>query len=446
MAQRAQRLIDAAKNSPLPEGTYAVGAGLLVAGLTAYGFQILTFRELTESQYAALNGLWILIFIVTPGLFQPIEQEVSRALASRRSQGLGGAPLVKRASFLGAIFAAVAIVITLIVSPKLISNLFHDDSALLIGLLISIVAYYVMFLTRGTLSGNGRFGSYGLLNGAEGAVRMLFVVALVILGASTPGPYGIALAVPPLIAVGIALSRERNLMQPGPPAPYSELSNALGWLLAASIIAQALSYSPALAAQLLADGDAQHDLAGKFIAGFYIARIPILLFQAVQAALLPKLAGLAGSGQHDDFRSGLRRLVVIVLCLAAVGTIGGFTLGGFAGEILFGDKFVLSNRDLGLLALGSGMFILALTLAQGMIALRAYRGTVAAWALGLLTMLGVTASLNDLFLRSEMGFVTGSAVAAGVMGVLLVARMRKGLPEATVDDLVEVIEHETLEI
>ena len=36
------------------------------------------------------------------------------------------------------------------------------------------------------------------------------------------------------------------------------------------------------------------------------------------------------------------------------------------GELLFGkDKFILGNRDLGLLALGSGAFILALTLAQG---------------------------------------------------------------------------------
>ena len=40
MASRAQRLVDAAKSN-VPEGTYAVGAGLLIAGVTAYGFQIL---------------------------------------------------------------------------------------------------------------------------------------------------------------------------------------------------------------------------------------------------------------------------------------------------------------------------------------------------------------------------------------------------------------------
>ena len=37
--------------------------------------------------------------------------------------------------------------------------------------------------------------------------------------------------------------------------------------------------------------------AADFIVGFFIARIPILLFQAIQAALLPKLAALVRRGQ-----------------------------------------------------------------------------------------------------------------------------------------------------
>ena len=45
---RAQRLIDTAKRS-LPEGTFVVGLGLLVSGLTAYGFQILSFRALSKA-------------------------------------------------------------------------------------------------------------------------------------------------------------------------------------------------------------------------------------------------------------------------------------------------------------------------------------------------------------------------------------------------------------
>jgi hypothetical protein len=78
MQQRAQRLIEAARKLPVPEGTYAVGLGLMISGITAYGFQILAFKGLTKSEYAALNGLWILVFVVAPGFFLPLEQEVGR--------------------------------------------------------------------------------------------------------------------------------------------------------------------------------------------------------------------------------------------------------------------------------------------------------------------------------------------------------------------------------
>src|SRR5437773_407560 len=53
MSHRAQRLIEAARKLPVPEGTYAVGLGLLISGITAYGFQILAFKGLTKSESAA---------------------------------------------------------------------------------------------------------------------------------------------------------------------------------------------------------------------------------------------------------------------------------------------------------------------------------------------------------------------------------------------------------
>src|SRR4051812_50031844 len=105
MSQRAQKLIEAARKLPVPEGTYAVGLGLLISGITAYGFQILAFKGLTKSEYAALNGLWILVFVVAPGFFLPLEQEVGRAVADRRSRHVGGGPVVRKAAFAGTILA-----------------------------------------------------------------------------------------------------------------------------------------------------------------------------------------------------------------------------------------------------------------------------------------------------------------------------------------------------
>jgi O-antigen/teichoic acid export membrane protein len=442
VAARAQRFIEAARK-PVPEGTYAIGAGLLIAGLSAYAFQILSYRQLSKAEYNALNGLWVMVFVVAPGFFQPLEQEVARALAHRRAQGIGGAPLVKRAAVLGGILAGAVALASIIGAKPLIDELFHGNGPLLIGLLFAIVSYYLAHMTRGTLSGNGRFGPYGVMHGSEGIVRVLMCAALVVVGVSTPGWYGLALALPPFFAVAISLRGQHGLLQPGPSAPYSELSNALGWLLLGSVLAQALSYAAFIGATLLAT-DAQKDLVGDFIAGLFMARIPILLFQAVQAALLPKLAAHAGAGRHQDFRSGLRKLVMIVLGVGLLGIVGGFAVGSTAGRILFGQKFVLSSRDVGLLAAGSAGFILALTLAQGLIALRAYREAAAAWVIGIAVFIAVTALGNDLLLRVELAFAFGSAAAAVAMGGFLLLRMRRGVPADV--DLVEVIEHEPLEI
>jgi hypothetical protein len=446
VAQRAQRLVNAAKRSPLPEGTYAIGAGLVIVGLSAYGFQILAARQLSDSEYAALNGLWAMVFVVAPGFFQPLEQEVSRALAHRRALGIGGGPLVKRAAVLGGILAGAVALLSLIFAPRLIDELFHGETLLLAALLLALASYYLAHTTRGTLSGNGRFGPYGMMHASEGCLRLGFCVVLFAAGVGTPFLYGLALALPPFGAIGISLRGQHGLMRPGPVAPYSELSSALSLLLLGSVLAQLLSYGSFLAANLLAEPD-QKDLVGKFITGLFIARIPILLFQAVQAALLPKLAHLAGEGRHADFRTGMRKLVLIVVALGAVGVVAGATIGPLAGEILFGkDKFILGHRDLALLAAGSAGFILALTLAQGLIALRGYAAAAISWFVGIVAFVAVTAAGNDLFLRVELGFVAGAAVAAAAMGTCLIVRSRGGVPADAAEELVENIPHEPLEI
>src|SRR5439155_11004059 len=101
----------AAKKLPVPEGTWAIGAGLIVVGLSAYGFQILAAKRLSNDDFNSLNVLWAMVFVLTPGLFQPLEQEVGRAVSARRARGEGGGPLVRRAALLGGMLAVgVAIV------------------------------------------------------------------------------------------------------------------------------------------------------------------------------------------------------------------------------------------------------------------------------------------------------------------------------------------------
>ena len=447
MAQRAQRSLEAAKKA-VPEGTFAVGIGLAVTGIATYGFFIACARGLSEKDYAAvIGGLWPLVFVVAPGCFLPLEQEVGRALAHRRALHIGGGPVVRRAAIAALWGTAGLLLLTLLFSGVLRENLFKGVGGLVICFAIALVTCAAQHLTRGTLSGNGRFGPYGVILGAEGIIRLLPAVILWFAGVTNPVAYGLCLAIPPALASALALRKQHGLVEPGPQSPWSELSSNLGYLLSGSVLAQGLSYAPILIATVLATS-AQHAEVAAFVSGFFLARVPIILFQAVQAALLPKLARLAGAGEHEDFKNGLRKLVLIVIAVGVIGVVGALVLGSWAVKIFF-DK-TISGGELAMLAAGSGAFILALTLAQALIALMGHAKATVSWAIGIvfgaIALVAMSAADVELFLRVELAFLFACLGCAAVMAVLLVRQMRAGVPAESVERLLEGIEHEPLEI
>jgi len=444
--QRAQALVAAL---PLPDGTLAVGVGLVVSGITTYLFQILAFRGLSKPDYGALNALWVFVFVLAPGIFLPVEQEVGRALAARRAHGIGGAPVIRRAGVIGLIFATSLGLATIVLAltTSVVDNLFAGNAGLVICLVVALFTFGFELLARGAFAGVGAFGAYGVSMGAEGIIRLLPCIVLVAIGSTDPLGFGLCLAIPPALATLVALRGQRGkLMIPGPSAPWSELSTNLGLLLGGSMLAQVLSYAPFLGAQLLAT-PGERTAVADFIVGLFLSRIPILLFQAVQAALLPRLAAQVSAGQTADFRRGMRNLLFVVSGIGLVGVVGGATLGPTVGHILFGSKFELGNLDLALLAAGSGLFILALTLSQGLIALNALSQVLASWLVGVVMFVVATlVSSNDLFTRVEIGSIVGAGAAAATMGAMFVWRLRKGIDNTSLAALVEQIEHEPIEI
>jgi O-antigen/teichoic acid export membrane protein len=390
----------------------------------------------------------VFVFVLAPGIFLPVEQEVGRAIAARRARGIGGAPVAQRAGILGLAFAIALGLATVVVATttSLVDNLFAGNTGLVVCLVFALFTFGFELLARGVFAGAGAFGAYGVSMGAEGVIRLLPCIGLAAAGVTDPLWYGLCLALPPAFATLVAMRGQHGLLRPGPQAPWSELSANLGYLLGGSLLAQVLSYAPFLGAQLLATPGEKSAVA-DFIVGLFLSRIPILLFQAVQAALLPRLAALVSSGQNDQFRDGMRKLVMVVIGIGVLGVIGGATLGPFVGKLLFGSKFELGSMDVALLAAGSGLFILALTLAQGLIALNGHARAMVAWLFGLVAFVAVTAvASNDLFLRVELGSIAGAGVSAAAMAVQFRLRLREGIGDASLASLVEQIEHEPLEI
>lgn len=412
--------------NPLPDGTVTVAAGLIVNGITAYAFLAVAGRTLGPEANEPLAVLWAMIYLVGPGFFLPLEQEVSRALANRWAQGLGAGPLVRQAGLFGTGLAAVLLVAIATSAGLLLEQLFDDQWLLVVGFALAVFGYAIVHLARGTLAGLGRFQGYSRYYVAENSLRLVGGVVLALIGVATAGPFGLVVGVTPYLALAIALRGEHDLASPGPPAPWGELSGALTSLLAASVLTAFLLYAGPVAVQLLAD-ESQSGEASRFLAGLTIARVPVFLFQAVQAALLPKLSALAGAGRFHEFRQRLSRLLLWVAAIALIGVVGAFVLGPALIRLLFGPDFVIGRVDIALLALSSGAFMLAVALGQALIALDGQSQVAIGWLLGVVTFLAVTAAGDDLLLRVEMGLVAGSTVAAVVIGGLAAARLRHRL-------------------
>ncbi|HKE72596.1 MAG TPA: hypothetical protein VKB57_03235 [Acidimicrobiales bacterium] len=413
--------------------------------MSAYGFLFVADKALSKTEYSPLGALWSLVFLAGPGLFLPLEQEISRALAERRARGAGGFPVVRMAATLGVGLGLGVLVLLIVTAPWTVEHLFDGQILLLVGLALGLAGALCGHLTRGAMSGTGNFKGYGTYIGADGFIRVLGAIACAVIGFNTAGPFGIAVGIAGLIAVPVALRVQRPKLEEGPEAKLAEVGSALSLLLVASLCAFALMNIGPVLVKLLANDD-QAEAAGRFVNGVVIARIPLFLFQAVQASLLPKLSTLAHSGQIRDFRSGLRRLLIAVGGLALLGTLVGVFLGPFIVEIMFPEAD-LGARTMGLLAAGAGLYMLAMACAQALIALGGHRDQAIGWAAGCVALaITVVFVSHDLFFRVEVALLVGSAMSLAMMAALLVRRLaRRGPLRIREGDLIEAMHEIAIE-
>jgi O-antigen/teichoic acid export membrane protein len=406
-----------AERNPLPSGAVTVGIGLLLAGVCTYAFLAIAGHALTAVRYSAFASFWALLFVVAPGIFLPLEQELARAISARRARGDGGGPVVRRVAIIGGAFLLVLVVGALIGFGPIDSHLLGGDGVLMVALLLGLTAYCSEHVGRGTLSGNSRFRSYGILLGSEGVYRVAFCAALALSHVTGPGPYGLALVAGSFAAVITAVARERGLLAPGSHSSNAEVTTALGSLLVASLATQFMFNGGTVVVQLLASPSEQR-AAGTFLNGRVLAFVPLFLFQAVTAALLPRLSALHSRAALAEFQRTLLRLLMFVAALGAVAIAGVLVLGPTLLRLVFGPNFLLSRQDLALLAASCVALMAAQALGQGLIARASYRGVVAGWLVGVAAFFAVVVAVHPLLLRVELGLVVGGLAAAAVLGAL----------------------------
>jgi O-antigen/teichoic acid export membrane protein len=417
--------INVQERTPLPEGTIPVGIALLIAGVATYAFfKVGTVAVGGADEFAPIASMWFAVFALAPGFFLPLEQELGRALSHRRAIGEGGRPVVRKVVGLGGILVAIVTLCILALSPLIATSYFDGDWFMVVALIAAFAAYAPAHMARGVCSGSGRFREYAVIMGSDGIVRIVLCVALAVVGVSAVGAYGLAIAISPLFAVAYVYQRKGLRTDPGPPAELREVTPNLGWLLIGSVCAATLLNAGPIAASLLAP-EGSDELITAFSYGVLLSRIPLFLFQAVQAALLPRLSRQAARREFSEFRSGLRRLMVVVLAVGLIGTIGAFVLGPWALRLVYDVD--LSGRTLAMLSLSSAVYMLALATAQAVIALQGHALVALGWVIGVVTfLLGTWLSADEVFRRIEMGLVLSSLAALAAFSLGLRHRLRVG--------------------
>ena len=428
--------------APVPEGTISVAVGLFINGISTYVFFKIGQQALGQDGFKPIVTMWFIAFALVPGFFLPIEQETSRALAHRRALGQGGLPIIKRIIPLAAIILGGLLIALAIAARSATGNLFESNSAVTLALLFMLLTYAPMHIARGLSSGQGKFSNYALIIGLDGTIRVGVCAALWLAGVDSTGVFAVAVGLSPIVGVVIVALRGDLRLTDGPPASWSEITPNLGWLLLGSLFAAALVNAGPITVDILGSNEPAA-VVTRFGNAVIFARVPLFLFQAVQAALLPKLARLAAQRDMVEFRSGLRRLILLVVGVGVVGTIGAFAIGPWVLELVYEGG--IDHRTMGLLALASAIYMLALALAQAVIALHGHAAVAYGWILGFVTFVGVAwLSSDDLYLRVELALVASSLVSLVMFAVVAKQKLDAG-SSTDVDSMIEALTERPLD-
>lgn len=407
----------------------------MVNGIATYAFLVVARRALGDAAYGGLAVLWGLVYILGPGLFQPLEQEIARATANRASRDEGSAPVLRQATRIGLVQLLLVEVAVATAWPLGLDGLLDHKVSLLVALMLSLACFMGAECVRGVLSGRHEFSRYRSYFAAEGSSRLLLAGALAIFGVTAVGAYATAIAVAFAVAAVVAVGSLRPFVNPGPPAPLGEVTHALGWLLVASL-SEAFLLNVGPVAMEIIGSDLGQEAPGVFLNGLIISRVPLFFFQAVRAALLPNLARLAGDDDLSGFRNLQLRLVAAVTGVAASAVVVMALVGPWLVNFLFGDE--IGSLDMALLSASGGGLMVFLSLSLGLVALDHTRLAVIGYVAGV-TMFPIALTFaNEPFLRVEVALVTavaaGAVVTAGLLRYEYAVHARAGrLPEPDTD-------------
>jgi O-antigen/teichoic acid export membrane protein len=405
-----------------------VGVAILVGSALGYAVTVTVGRLLSPGEFTVFITFWGIAFGLGSAL-SPIEQEVGR-LSALAALGKGKAGMDTVRSFaVGAAAAAVAGLVLLI--PGVNERLFTGHYGLGPVILVAGIAFAAQFAVRGLLVGRHQVTPYSWLIVVEAAIRPLLIGLLVV--------FGLVGMVPLAVAVGVGsfawlvfLGRASGMIDRGLPGePWGPvIRRVLVLMLGAALTASVITGYPAMV-RLLAPGGDEGRL-GALFAALTIARVPLLMFAAVQALAVPVVVRLSSS--VDGLRT-LRRMLALgtvgALVLAAVGALAGLLVGPWLVRLLYGADYQVDGAAVAGLVWSSVLLATVQLLAAVLVARKQANLVLAVWAVVAVAGALVLALWpGETVLRATLGLVIGPT-AGLVIAVSLVLRPRTNVAADT---------------
>jgi O-antigen/teichoic acid export membrane protein len=149
-----------------------------------------------------------------------------------------------------------------------------------------------------------------------------------------------------------------------------------------------------------------------------IVRAPLQLFQAVQTAILPHLAGLEARESPEEFHRAIRITVMVIAAFAGAVAIGLLAIGPFVMTALLGNKgFSYGRWGLAVIGLGMGFHLISGTLNQAALARGRNRLAAIAWlsAAALFVAFMLSGAIGSEVTRVEVAYFTATLVLCGLL-------------------------------
>jgi O-antigen/teichoic acid export membrane protein len=425
--------------------TYASSTRILTIGIASTGiftflYLALASHELDPASYARVSLCWAIMFVILSVIYRPIEQLLSRTIADRRARGLHGHPLrVPAAIQFG--FACLFLIVALALRPQIEQGIFDGSSALYWILVVGVLAYAASYFARGWLGGHQRFELYGALVFLESTSRFLFALAVAVGIASGQDAVALGMAVAPFVSLAVipfAFSRIRSNAAPsvavvdaaGEGPAHGQLESAAtdltfrrGSGFAVAVVGIMLAEQTLMNAGVLiiaatSGGSITSGLTGFVFNVLLIVRAPLQLFQAVQTAILPHLAGLEARANAEEFHHAIRVTILAIAAFAGAVTLGLLLIGPAVMTALLGNKgFTYGRWGLALVGIGMGFHLASGTLNQAALARGRSGRAAAAWLTAAVLFVAFVAAptIPNQVTRVEVGYCGATMILAGLL-------------------------------